>query len=272
MIRPATLKTVAACVVCFGAGYAGANLVRSKPTTAGHLPASAPVPAPEKVATAEARQKNKIPQAPLDSASTTCGTNPNTGCLSPVKRINLNDSIPEAQAHEATTHGLPVATDSRLIVTDAFVASFDGRSRNPRWVAERLNAQTVRGNASRKHIFFSEEKSIQPRFRNRLSHFRRSGFDRGHLAAAANHKHSQDAMRSTFTLANISPQVGVLLHGIMLELWHQCCFSLLLLALVALPELLRTLECCYRGPVSQSSLWVPSVAVPLSLVVAFWLF
>ena len=37
---------------------------------------------------------------------------------------------------------------------------------------------------------------------------RRSGFDRGHLAPAADHKDSQKAMDDTFYLSNMSPQVG----------------------------------------------------------------
>lgn len=35
-----------------------------------------------------------------------------------------------------------------------------------------------------------------------------SGYDRGHLAAAANHRSSQDSMCATFFLSNMSPQVG----------------------------------------------------------------
>ena len=33
-------------------------------------------------------------------------------------------------------------------------------------------------------------------------------YDRGHLAPAADHKGSQRAMEDTFTLSNVSPQVG----------------------------------------------------------------
>lgn len=40
--------------------------------------------------------------------------------------------------------------------------------------------------------------------------FRKSGYDRGHLAAAANHRSSQDSMCATFFLSNMSPQVGEL--------------------------------------------------------------
>lgn len=39
--------------------------------------------------------------------------------------------------------------------------------------------------------------------------FKNSGYDRGHLVPAANHRASQDEMNETFSLMNISPQVGV---------------------------------------------------------------
>eukprot|EP00127_Corallochytrium_limacisporum_P003736 Clim_evm68s152 gene=Clim_evmTU68s152 len=38
--------------------------------------------------------------------------------------------------------------------------------------------------------------------------YRRSGYDRGHLAAAGNHKSTQNAQCETFYLSNIAPQVG----------------------------------------------------------------
>jgi len=41
------------------------------------------------------------------------------------------------------------------------------------------------------------------------SDFRGSGFDRGHLAAAGNHRICQKHVDQTFLLSNIAPQVGV---------------------------------------------------------------
>jgi hypothetical protein len=48
---------------------------------------------------------------------------------------------------------------------------------------------------------------IPTRFRSKLSDFRRSGYDRGHMAPAMNHKSSQKDMDDTFFLTNMSPQV-----------------------------------------------------------------
>lgn len=50
---------------------------------------------------------------------------------------------------------------------------------------------------------------LQPFFRADNSDYKKSGYDRGHLAAAGNHKMSQNHVQQTFYLSNISPQVGV---------------------------------------------------------------
>ena len=55
---------------------------------------------------------------------------------------------------------------------------------------------------------FHEEKDIPEKFRAHLSHFYQSGYDRGHNVPSANHQNSKECMRNTFSLANISPQVG----------------------------------------------------------------
>lgn len=56
---------------------------------------------------------------------------------------------------------------------------------------------------------FSEDQSIHPYFRSKNSDYKYSGFDRGHLAAAGNHKLSQDICNETFLLSNMAPQVGL---------------------------------------------------------------
>ena len=111
-----------------------------------------------------------------------------------------------AQRHPAAAFGLPVG--ERLRVHEGFVAAWDPRTRNPAWVAERITAGAARGPADRDRSRFVEDAAIPARFRSRLEDFRGSGYDRGHLAPAANHKRSQRAMDETFRLSNVSPQVG----------------------------------------------------------------
>ncbi|KAI3428702.1 hypothetical protein D9Q98_007526 [Chlorella vulgaris] len=109
--------------------------------------------------------------------------------------------------HQVFKHGMPVG--DRLRVFTDYASSFDTRLRNPRWVLEHIDADKVASReGSRKGSGFVEDKGIERRFRSTLDHFRNSGYDRGHMAPAANHKRSQEAMDQTFILSNTSPQVG----------------------------------------------------------------
>lgn len=58
---------------------------------------------------------------------------------------------------------------------------------------------------------------MHPYFRSSNEDYLRSGFDRGHLAAAGNHKVTQSLMDQTFVLSNISPQVG---KGFNRDVWN----------------------------------------------------
>lgn len=72
--------------------------------------------------------------------------------------------------------------------------------------------------AARKSKRFYEEASLLPYHRSRNQHYRNSGYDRGHLAPAADHAHSDSAMRDTFVLTNVSPQLPLLNRSMWLRL------------------------------------------------------
>ena len=60
--------------------------------------------------------------------------------------------------------------------------------------------------------WWSVNTSFSPRFQPNADTFSRSGFDRGHLAAAGNHRSAGadlDPSRSTYSYVNCSPQIGV---------------------------------------------------------------
>ncbi|KAI9496496.1 hypothetical protein BDB00DRAFT_809093 [Zychaea mexicana] len=98
-----------------------------------------------------------------------------------------------------------------LLQREEYVASYDRRNRLPHWVGEHLTAQSLQAgeNVDRDRSNFKEDKDIPAIFRARLSDYTRSGYDRGHMAPAADAVYSQDAMDQTFFLTNMSPQVGI---------------------------------------------------------------
>ncbi|TPX64383.1 hypothetical protein SpCBS45565_g05933 [Spizellomyces sp. 'palustris'] len=105
------------------------------------------------------------------------------------------------------------------------VTSYNRSLRNPNWVAEHLTAATLDGRSSsstslivvdeanldkpdRSHSTFKEDLQIPRLFRAKLKDYVKTGYDRGHLAPAADVRDSQEAINETFLLTNISPQVG----------------------------------------------------------------
>ncbi|SCU95626.1 LAMI_0F03092g1_1 [Lachancea mirantina] len=92
---------------------------------------------------------------------------------------------------------------------EEFVSCYDRRTRMPYWVVEHVTAASLKNrNGDRKNSFFKEDEIIPDSFRARLKDYFRSGYDRGHMAPAANAKFSQKAMDETFFLTNVCPQIG----------------------------------------------------------------
>uniref|UniRef100_A0A3B5RE98 Endonuclease n=1 Tax=Xiphophorus maculatus TaxID=8083 RepID=A0A3B5RE98_XIPMA len=101
-------------------------------------------------------------------------------------------------------YGFPSLANVRS--RESYVTSYDPRTRTASWVIERLNPASLTGPSDRKRCEFKEDDSVHVFHRATNADYRGSGFDRGHLAAAANHKWSQKAMEDTFYLSNVAPQ------------------------------------------------------------------
>ncbi|XP_063607610.1 endonuclease G, mitochondrial-like [Penaeus indicus] len=104
--------------------------------------------------------------------------------------------------------GFPSLSNVRSL--NDFVLSYDTRNRIPYWVCEHLTAESVakNPNVDRAKCNFHEDASVHQYFRAENRDYKGSGFDRGHLAAAGNHRRSQEDCDETFLLSNMSPQVG----------------------------------------------------------------
>ena len=103
---------------------------------------------------------------------------------------------------------------------DDFILSYDRKTRSANWVFEHLTPDHVKQNKNvdRAKCDFKTDDSIHHFFRADNSDYKRSGYDRGHLAAAGNHKRDQKHVDQTFYLSNISPQVG---QGFNRDSWNR---------------------------------------------------
>ncbi|KAH0472363.1 MAG: hypothetical protein KVP17_000078 [Porospora cf. gigantea B] len=80
--------------------------------------------------------------------------------------------------------------------------------KTPQWVAERLTAEKLQPVANRRDSIFASCNHGFRQWRAANDDYLGSGFTRGHMAAAGNHKNDQTDMDLTFRLeANILPQL-----------------------------------------------------------------
>ena len=89
---------------------------------------------------------------------------------------------------------------------EAFALMHSGVSRTPLWVAEKLTRDSlIRARSVQREDNFHAEETLPPEDRAELHDYARSGFDRGHMAPAADMP-SLTAQHESFSLANIVPQ------------------------------------------------------------------
>ena len=114
---------------------------------------------------------------------------------------------------EYTNLELPLPVKGEQIVSHTgYILSYNEEAEQPSYVAYDLTREEVYGALDRGDDF-REDKSIKTGSAV-LSDYKGSGYDRGHMAPAADFKWSAEAMSDTFYLSNMSPQVPAFNRGI----------------------------------------------------------
>jgi len=91
---------------------------------------------------------------------------------------------------------------------EGHVLSYDASRRVANWVAERLNKERLAGAESSKGYTFWVDQTLPEAFRSRSVDFADSGYIRGRLAAASNHRGSKLALKQTYLMSNVVPMLG----------------------------------------------------------------
>ena len=148
----------------------------------------------------------------------------NFSCASTNKDKNLHEEfsgegaslgleIPLCKAAEKNSE----RRDTHQIVRhEGYTLCYREKFEQAEWVAYTLDSEKLQKNASRKNNF-REDPEIKT-YSAQLEDYRNSGYDRGHLAPAADMAYSEIAMSESFFLSNISPQVHTFNAGIWLRL------------------------------------------------------
>ena len=134
--------------------------------------------------------------------------------------VGADTSLPAVLAGNDNIHyGYPGGKG--IVLTKQFyVILFDTTTLVPEWVAYHLTKENLQGKANRKDNF-RPDLDLPEGKRSELEDYKKSGFDRGHMAPAADFKRSDEAMSETFFLSNMAPQQPKLNRGIWSKLEDQ---------------------------------------------------
>ncbi len=109
-----------------------------------------------------------------------------------------------------------IGSNDQIVRRVGYTLKYIDKYRNPAWVAYILQRDQIAGNEARENDFMPD-----PAVRSGTalsSDYTRSGYDRGHLAPAADFKDSYQVMKETFYMSNVCPQEPQFNRGIWLEL------------------------------------------------------
>lgn len=98
----------------------------------------------------------------------------------------------------------PKAHEGAVIKHACYSLSYVEEHEQPEWVYYRLTADMINGSITRTDDFREDSDVISKSAS--LQDFKGSGYDRGHLAPAADMTHSLICMSESFLLSNVSPQ------------------------------------------------------------------
>lgn len=107
-----------------------------------------------------------------------------------------------------------MAPRTTLLCNDFYAALASGITRGPLWSAEHLTRDSVVAarETAREGEFHAEDR-LPEADRAELADYRRSGFDRGHMAPSGDMPDA-GAQQQSFSLANMVPQVGEMNRGV----------------------------------------------------------
>lgn len=99
---------------------------------------------------------------------------------------------------------IPKELSNEMISYEGFTVAFNPEMHQPNYVVWTLDPSETTGDFSRNSVQFLEDPNVKGCAK--LSDYKSSGFDRGHMAPAADMKWSQQSMADCHFLTNICPQ------------------------------------------------------------------
>ena len=119
---------------------------------------------------------------------------------------SLAYGAPFDNCEEYIKYGVPGETGDPLC-RKGFALAHHGERKTAVWVAEHLTKEKVAGRLQRSDNFVPDP-DLPPGKRAEVSDYKGSNYDRGHMAPSGDMRWDMEAMRQSFYLSNVTPQVG----------------------------------------------------------------
>lgn len=132
-----------------------------------------------------------------------------TGCGS-VERGDQEDTLTPTESQSKMDYKTKFMNDedcSLLLDKEFLNICYDNSKKAAKSVAYTLYGDLVNELNIQERPSFYEEELIDESYRAKVSDYRGSGYDRGHMAPDASFDWSQESLDATYSLANIIPQV-----------------------------------------------------------------
>ena len=130
----------------------------------------------------------------------------------------VSEDVADLEAHGLDSiFFLPTSTTGQIVRHKHFALSYHEEFELPEWVAFELTAQRLKMPWVKRTDDYRPDHKVSTGSAD-PDDYRRSGYDRGHLAAAADMAFSAVAMSETFFMSNMSPQRRGFNGGIWREL------------------------------------------------------
>jgi len=135
-------------------------------------------------------------------------------CSSSDRKRNAERSREETVSSGSFNY-LPAVSSGEIIYHSYYTLEYAEESEQASWVAYRITTDNFNSSIKRKDAF-----RVDPQVSTvsaELSDYRKSGYDRGHLAPAGSMKINTTSMSESFYMSNMSPQ----LHGFNGGVWRK---------------------------------------------------
>ena len=136
---------------------------------------------------------------------------------------SVTQGKPNPNCPHFQSYGYPSIADPKILRRSfytcriGYAGLYDPAEKTPLWIAERLTKSSFAANAERDQLDFIPDPDIPYGALPVDADYEGSGYDKGHMAPAADFKSSQVAMNATFRFANAIPQTPRSNRGI----WKQ---------------------------------------------------